>query len=52
MPRDPYEILGVDRSAEESEIKRAFRRLARELHPEVNKSDPANEEEFQEAAEA
>ncbi|HEU4571678.1 MAG TPA: DnaJ domain-containing protein, partial [Candidatus Limnocylindrales bacterium] len=46
MPRDPYEILGVDRSAEESEIKRAFRRLARELHPDVNTSDPAAEEKF------
>ena len=52
MPRDPYEILGVDRSAEESEIKKAFRRLARELHPDVNTSDPAAEEKFKEAAEA
>ena len=52
MPRDPYEILGVDRSADESEIKRAFRRLARELHPDVNTSDPAAEEKFKEAAEA
>jgi molecular chaperone DnaJ len=52
VPRDPYEILGVDRSADESEIKRAFRRLARELHPDVNTSDPAAEEKFKEAAEA
>ena len=52
MPRDPYEILGVHRSAEESEIKKAFRRLARELHPDVNTSDPAAEEKFKEAAEA
>ncbi len=52
MPRDPYEILGVDRSADEAEIKKAFRRLARELHPDVNTSDPEAEEKFKEAAEA
>ncbi len=52
MPRDPYEVLGVDRSAEETEIKKAFRRLARELHPDVNKDDPEAEEKFKEAAEA
>ena len=52
MPRDPYEVLGVDRSAGESEIKKAFRRLARELHPDVNKDDPNAEERFKEAAEA
>ena len=52
MPRDPYEILGVDRGAEDAEIKRAFRSLARELHPDVNTSDPQAEEKFKEAAEA
>lgn len=52
MPRDPYEILGVDRGADETEIKKAFRRLARELHPDVNTEDPAAEEKFKEAAEA
>jgi len=52
MPRDPYEILGVDRGADEAEIKKAFRRLARELHPDVNTADPAAEEKFKEAAEA
>jgi molecular chaperone DnaJ len=52
MPRDPYEILGVDRSAGDAEIKKSFRRLARELHPDVNSSDPAAEEKFKEAAEA
>jgi molecular chaperone DnaJ len=51
VPRDPYEVLGVDRSADESEIKKAFRRRARELHPDVNKEDGA-EEQFKEAAEA
>jgi len=52
LPRDPYEILGVERSAGEAEIKKAFRRLARELHPDVNTEDPAAEEKFKEAAEA
>jgi molecular chaperone DnaJ len=52
MPRDPYEILAVDRSADDAAIKKAFRRLARELHPDVNSSDPAAEEKFKEAAEA
>ena len=52
MPRDYYEVLGVDRGAGDAEIKKAFRRLARELHPDVNKHDPAAEEKFKEAAEA
>jgi molecular chaperone DnaJ len=52
MPRDYYELLGVDRGADEAEIKRAFRRLARELHPDVNDHDPEAEEKFKEAAEA
>jgi molecular chaperone DnaJ len=52
MPRDYYEVLGVGRSAEEAEIKKAFRRLARELHPDVNSHDPDAEEKFKEAAEA
>ncbi len=52
MKRDPYEVLGVPRHADEKEIKRAFRRLARELHPDVNKHDPTAEERFKEAAEA
>ena len=52
MPRDYYEVLGVDRSADDGEIKKAFRRLARELHPDVNSHDPNAEEKFKEAAEA
>jgi molecular chaperone DnaJ len=52
MPRDYYEVLGVDRSAGDGEIKRAFRRLARDLHPDVNRHDPQAEEKFKEAAEA
>src|ERR687887_2760645 len=52
MPRDYYEILGVPRDAADADIKKAFRRLARELHPDVNDHDPAAEEKFKEAAEA
>lgn len=50
--RDYYEVLGVDRGADDATIKKAFRRLARELHPDVNKHDPAAEDKFKEAAEA
>jgi molecular chaperone DnaJ len=52
VPRDYYEVLGIARGASEPEIKKAFRRLARELHPDVNKHDPEAEEKFKEAAEA
>ena len=52
MPRDPYEVLGVGRDASEQEVKKAFRALARELHPDVNAHDPDAEEKFKEAAEA
>jgi molecular chaperone DnaJ len=51
MPRDYYEVLGVSRDAGETEVKKAFRRLARELHPDVNQ-EPDAEERFKEAAEA
>ena len=52
MPRDYYEVLGVPRAASDAEIKKAFRRLARELHPDVNSHDPQAEDKFKEAAEA
>ena len=52
MRRDPYDVLGVGRDADERQIKRAFRALARELHPDVNSHDPEAEEKFKEAAEA
>ena len=52
MPRDYYEVLGVGRAADETEIKKAFRRLARELHPDTNTEDPQAEDKFKEAAEA
>jgi molecular chaperone DnaJ len=51
-PRDYYEVLGVAREASETEIKKAFRGLARELHPDVNQHDPQAEEKFKEAVEA
>ncbi len=50
MKRDPYEVLGVPRDADDTQIKKAFRKLARELHPDVNSHDPEAEEKFKEAA--
>lgn len=50
--RDYYEVLGVARDASDKDIKSAFRRLARELHPDVNPDDPTAEERFKEVAEA
>ncbi len=52
MRRDPYDVIGVARGADDREIKKAFRVLARELHPDVNRHDPEAEEKFKEAAEA
>ena len=52
VKRDAYEVLGVSRDADEREIKRSFRKLARELHPDVNRHDHDAEERFKEAADA
>ena len=52
VPRDPYEVLGVPRDADDAQIKKAFRRLARTLHPDVNPDDPEAQERFREVAEA
>jgi len=50
--KDYYDILGVSRDADEKDIKRAFRRLARKYHPDVNPGDPQAEERFKELNEA
>jgi molecular chaperone DnaJ len=52
MKGDPYKVLGVGRDASEAEIKKRFRRVARDLHPDTNPEDDHAEEKFKEAAEA
>jgi len=50
--KDYYKILGVEKSADEKEIKKAYRRLARQYHPDVNSGDKAAEARFKEINEA
>lgn len=52
MKRDYYDVLGVTRDADAAQIKKAFRRLARGCHPDVNPNDPGCEAQFKELAEA
>ena len=50
--RDPYELLGVSRQASADEVRRAYRRLVREHHPDANPDDPGAEERFKELYQA
>jgi molecular chaperone DnaJ len=50
--RDYYEVLGVDKSATDQDLKRAYRALAKKYHPDVNPGDKEAEEKFKEASEA
>ncbi len=50
--RDYYEVLGVDKGATAEELKKAYRKLARQYHPDANPDDPSAEEKFKEVAEA
>ena len=52
MKRDYYEILGVSKSSSADEIKKAYRKVAMQFHPDRNPGDHAAEEKFKEAAEA
>ena len=52
MKRDYYEILGVDKNADEGTIKKAYRKVAMQYHPDRNPGDKAAEDKFKEAAEA
>lgn len=51
-PRDHYKVLGVPRAATGEDVRRAYRRLARQYHPDANPDDPATEERFKEVQQA
>ena len=52
VKRDYYEVLGVNRNATSDELKKAYRKLALQYHPDRNSNDPSAEEKFKEATEA
>src|SRR5690606_13149947 len=52
MARDYYEVLGVQKNVDDKELKRAYRKLAMQLHPDRNPDDPEAEDRFKEASEA
>ena len=52
MIEDPYKVLGLDRDASDEDVKRAYRRLAKKYHPDVNPGDKEAEQKFKEVNEA
>ena len=52
MKRDYYEVLGLSKGAEDKEIKRAYRKLAKKYHPDTNPGDKEAEKKFKEVTEA
>src|SRR4051812_48199068 len=50
--KDYYKTLGIDKGASKEDIKKAFRKLAHEYHPDKTKNDPASSQKFKEASEA
>ena len=50
--RDYYEVLGINRNADEKEIKKAYRKLAKKYHPDSNVGNPDAEQKFKEVTEA
>ena len=50
--RDYYEVLGVDKNADEAALKKAYRQLAKKYHPDMNPGDTEAEKKFKEASEA